>query len=90
MFVNPPSAPKPKSFVEKYKAKNQQYFGTKPPDKTSTFSVGNRVYNGFSNSPHQGGGLDRSGYAERDAVANTTQRQMKVNSLLEYIKKKRG
>lgn len=29
-------------------------------------SVGNRIYNGFSNSPHVGGGLDKTGYQKRD------------------------
>ena len=29
-------------------------------------SVGARVYNGFSPSPHVGGGLDKTGYQKRD------------------------
>lgn len=29
-------------------------------------SVGSRIYNGFSNSPHVGGGLNKTGYQKRD------------------------
>lgn len=29
-------------------------------------SVGNRIYNGFSSSPHVGGGLNKTGYQKRD------------------------
>ena len=32
-------------------------------------AVGNRIYNGFSPSPHVGGGLDKTGYRERDQNA---------------------
>lgn len=61
MFVNPPSASKkvPK-FVDTF-AKRQMPFAT-----------GNRIYNGASNSPHSGGGLDKTGYRDRDAIARTT------------------
>jgi hypothetical protein len=31
--------------------------------------TGNRVYNGISSSPHAGGGLDRSGFQQRDQQA---------------------
>lgn len=43
--------------------------------------TGNRVYNGVSNSPHAGGGLDRSGFQQRDAQA-----QAKRDFLLSRLK----
>ena len=48
------------------------------PDK---FAVGNKVYNGFSNSPHSGGGLDTSGFAQRDQLAD-----MKRSFLMKQLK----
>lgn len=36
------------------------------PDK---FAVGNKVYNGGTNSPHSGPGLDPSGFQQRDQLA---------------------
>lgn len=42
--------------------------------------TGNRVYNGFSSSPHAGGGLDPSGYNTRDLEAKT-KRDFLVNRL---------
>lgn len=61
MYVNQPESKKPiPSFVASF-AKRQMPFAT-----------GNRLYNGTSSSPHSGGGLDKTGYANRDAVAKTT------------------
>lgn len=31
--------------------------------------TGNKVYNGIGNSPHAGGGLDRTGFDQRDQQA---------------------
>lgn len=75
MYQMPPEAPKPKmSFVGNFSRRNESY------------SVGNRVYNGSAPSPHAGGGLDPSGYQERDALARTT----KQNKLLQIIKQQKG
>jgi hypothetical protein len=72
MYLKPPEPPKPKqSYVSKFMRQNESY------------SVGNRVYNGSAPSPHAGGGLDKSGYAVRDAMARTT----KQNLLKDLIKK---
>lgn len=71
MYLKPPEPPKPKSYIDNFKRRNESY------------SVGNRVYNGSAPSPHAGGGLDKSGYAERDALARTT----KQNLLKNLIKK---
>ena len=62
----PPNAQQPKSndFVSRFKAGTQRYAG------------GSRVYNGYSSSPHAGGGLDKSGYAARDASANATRQNL--------------
>lgn len=80
MYTIPPSAPKTKSFLDRYKEQNQNL-----PDitrgKQASYAVGNRIYNGFSNSPHSGGGLDKSGYIERDMEART----LRNNSLQRYI-----
>ena len=38
---------------------------------TQALATGNRIYNGVSNSPHAGGGLDKTGYKVRDAQART-------------------
>lgn len=73
MYVKPPEPPKPKvakpktNFVNKFMRQNESY------------SVGNRVYNGSAPSPHVGGGLDKSGYATRDALARTTKQNMLKN-----------
>ena len=68
MYLKPPEPPKPKpSYVNKFMRQNEAY------------SVGNRVYNGSAPSPHVGGGLDKSGYAERDALAKTTKRNLLRN-----------
>lgn len=66
MYQVPPSSAKPPraAFVGNFTQQNQKY------------ATGNRVYNGFSPSPHAGGGLDKAGYAERDNVARTTKRNM--------------
>lgn len=65
MYINPPSASKriPK-FVDSF-AQRQMPMAT-----------GNRIYNGTSSSPHSGGGLDKTGYNERDAVAKATKRNL--------------
>lgn len=61
----PPNAQQPKSnFVSRFKAGTQRYAG------------GSRIYNGYRSSPHAGGGLDKSGYAERDASANATRQNL--------------
>lgn len=61
MYTKPPSTSKKiPGFVDSF-AKRQMPFAT-----------GNRIYNGSSNSPHAGGGLDKTGYRDRDAVAKTT------------------
>lgn len=68
MYMKPPEAPKPKNnYVQNFSQRNQSY------------SVGNRVYNGSAPSPHAGGGLDKSGYAERDAIARTTKQNLLMN-----------
>lgn len=54
--------------------------GQKPVSQNS-LSVGNRVFNGFSPSPHVGGGIDKGGYAKRDMQAETTR-----NLLIEQMK----
>lgn len=36
---------------------------------TQALATGNKIYNGFSSSPHAGGGLDKSGYQLRDQQA---------------------
>lgn len=73
MYQMPPSSTKPpqNSFIKRFQANTQKY------------STGNRIYNGFSPSPHAGGGLDKSGYAERDSVANATRK-----NLLQQLSKK--
>lgn len=41
-----------------------------PNKKTpQSYQTGNRVYNGASNSPHSGGGLNKGGFAQRDNEA---------------------
>lgn len=45
------------------------------------YAAGNKVYNGSSNSPHMGGGLDKLGYKERDAKHKTRR-----NALLRRMK----
>lgn len=40
----------------------------------SSLSVGNKIYNGVSNSPHSGGGLEMGGYNARDRQAQTTRK----------------
>ncbi len=68
MYLKPPDAPKPKQgYINKFMKLNASY------------SVGNRVYNGSAPSPHAGGGLDKSGYAERDALARTTKQNLLKN-----------
>lgn len=64
MYVNPPQSKKPPSFVESFSK------------RVMPFATGNRVYNGVSSSPHAGGGLDKTGYAERDSVARTTKQNL--------------
>lgn len=41
-------------------------------DNARKYATGAKVYNGTSNSPHSGGGLDKTGYATRDRVAAAT------------------
>lgn len=41
---------------------------------------GNRVYNGAAPSPHAGGGLDKSGYLQRDQLARS-KKQFLMNQL---------
>lgn len=85
MYVMPPSSPRPRNtFLDKYRKQNEQ-IGNPNQGKESSYAVGNRVYNGFSNSPHSGGGLDKTGYQERDQQAKT----MKRNSIENYIAKLR-
>lgn len=43
-------------------------------------ATGNKVYNGFAPSPHAGGGLDKSGYQQRDQKART-KKQFLMNQL---------
>lgn len=76
MYQRPPEAPKPKqaNYIANFARQNESY------------SVGNRVYNGGAPSPHAGGGLDPTGYQERDALAKTT----KQNAIMNMIKKQRG
>lgn len=75
MYQRPPEAPKPRSgYIAKFARQNESY------------SVGNRVYNGSAPSPHAGGGLDPTGYQERDALARTT----KQNAIMNMIKQRRG
>lgn len=75
MYQRPPEAPKPKpAFLGNFTRQNESY------------SVGNRVYNGSSPSPHAGGGLDPSGYQERDALARTT----KLNKLKQLANPQKG
>lgn len=64
MYQMPPSGtPVPKSpFIKRFQNDTQKY------------ATGNRIYNGFSPSPHAGGGLDKAGYAERDSIAGATRR----------------
>jgi hypothetical protein len=70
---NIPSATQPpkSSFVKRFQSDTQKYL------------TGNRIYNGFSPSPHAGGGLDKAGYAERDSIANATRK-----NLLQQLSKK--
>lgn len=48
------------------------------------FATGNRVYGGVSHSPHSGGGLDKTGYKDRDRKA-----KVKRNLLLKQLKGKK-
>lgn len=82
-YTMPPRPPKPPSFVDRYK-KMQEQIGNPKQGREMSYAVGNRVYNGVSNSPHSGGGLDPSGYQERDQNA----RSMRLNSLQKYIGRK--
>jgi hypothetical protein len=75
MYLRPPEPPKPRTkFLENFARQNESY------------SVGNRVYNGGAPSPHAGGGLDPTGYQERDALARTT----KQNAIMNMIKQRKG
>lgn len=86
MFVMPPDSRRPRqSFVERYKKDNEQ-IGNPNQGKESSYAVGNRIYNGFSNSPHSGGGLDKSGYQERDQEAKVL-KQNAVGSLINKHRK---
>lgn len=69
MYQMPPQAPKPKTFTGNFTRQNESY------------AVGNRVYNGSAPSPHAGGGLDPSGYQERDALAKTTKQNLLMNMI---------
>lgn len=83
MYVIPPSSPKPGNpLLSKFRKQNEQY-GNPSQGRESAYAVGTKIYNGTSNSPHSGGGLDKSGYIERDASAKA----MKTNSLEQYLKK---
>lgn len=85
MFTPPPMSPKPKGFLDRYREQNEQFtIPSMTSGREAAYAVGNRVYNGVSNSPHSGGGLDKSGYLERDQKA----RAMKNNSLQKYIQGK--
>lgn len=64
------------------KLPSQQLKISSPGSMAHKLSVGNRVYNGFSNSPHSGGGLDKTGYANRDAQA-----QVKRQALMNQLKR---
>lgn len=46
-----------------------------------SYAAGNKIYGFGRNSPHVGGGLDRLGYAERDAA-----NRLKRNALLRRLK----
>lgn len=65
-------------------AQYQQKMNNFLPPKTDSYSVGDRVYDGGSPSPHAGGGLDKTGYIERDQLANTARQ----NALAKYIRMK--
>lgn len=45
------------------------------------YAAGNKIYGAGRTSPHMGGGLDRLGYAERDAKAKA-----KRNAMLRRMK----
>jgi hypothetical protein len=79
-YTMPPKPPRPPSFLDRYKQAQEQ-IGNPTQGREASYAVGNRVYNGVSNSPHSGGGLDPTGYQERDQRA----RQMKTSSLQKYI-----
>ena len=55
--IKPPAALDQNSLLKRY---------TQGPQN---FSTGNKVYNGIGNSPHAGGGLNRSGFQKRDQQA---------------------
>lgn len=57
-----PKVPKPKPL-------NQVQLQNRYTQGQTNHLTGNRVYNGISNSPHAGGGLDKTGYKERDQKA---------------------
>lgn len=65
------------------KLPSQQLKINSPGSTANKLSVGNRVYNGFSNSPHSGGGLEKGGYANRDAQAKV-KRQALMNQLKRF------
>jgi hypothetical protein len=70
MYQRMPEAPKPKpAYIANFARQNESY------------SVGNRVYNGSAPSPHAGGGLDPTGYQERDALARTTKQNAIKNMM---------
>ena len=46
-----------------------------------SYAAGNKIYGLGQNSPHFGGGLDRLGYAERDAT-----NRVKRNAMLRRLK----
>jgi hypothetical protein len=86
MYVLPPDSRKQRqNFVERYKKDNEQ-FGNPNQGKESSYAVGNRVYNGFSNSPHSGGGLDKTGYQERDQEASAL-KQRAVGNMIDKLRK---
>lgn len=51
------------------------------------YAAGSKTYNGVSKSPHSGGGLDPSGYAQRDREYQT---RKKNNALLRRIQARQG
>jgi len=81
MIPNPIS--KRPNLIEQYRAKMNNFL----PPKTDSYSVGNRVYNGGSPSPHAGaGGLNPVGYQNRDQLANAARK----NALADYVRKMRN
>lgn len=81
MYQNAPFKPQKPKFVGNF---SDRLNSLSPKPQNAEYSVGNRVYNGGSNSPHSGGGLDPTGYMNRDAQAAT----IRQNALINYLRSK--